>query len=252
MRTIVTRMLLSTVLSFVLIASCVAANSLLLWPIYPTITADKKATSVWIENKGRDDAYLQVRIFRWEQHNGQDTYTVQNQVIATPPFVQIPGGQKQLVRVLVQANIPAGQESAYRIIIDELPPVQPPTQVEETMAMAVKIRMRYSLPLFIYGNGLAAKPTMNADEDHWKDLQAQFVTENKKVFIRITNRGLRTVRLVDVQLETPGLQTKPLMPGLAGYIMPGQFKQWPVSRPISAKPSISASIEGKRYAIALL
>ncbi|MDW1913840.1 hypothetical protein [Vibrio sp. Vb0349] len=38
------------------------ANSLLIWPIYPKISEESNATSLWMVNKGSVDSYLQVRI----------------------------------------------------------------------------------------------------------------------------------------------------------------------------------------------
>ncbi|WP_322107832.1 fimbria/pilus periplasmic chaperone [Vibrio parahaemolyticus] len=43
-------------------------------------------------------------------------------MIATPPFVKIEPGEKQLIRILNQDEATAGKEYAYRVIIDELPP----------------------------------------------------------------------------------------------------------------------------------
>ncbi|TOO38913.1 protein CsuC, partial [Vibrio parahaemolyticus] len=99
MEFILKKSLLIATFIFVFISNA-NANSLLIWPIYPKITAETNATYLWMVNKGNVDSYLQVRIFKWGQNEGEDNYSNQNQLIATPPFVKIEPGEKQLIRIL--------------------------------------------------------------------------------------------------------------------------------------------------------
>ncbi len=84
MEFILKKSLLIATFLFVFISNA-NANSLLIWPIYPQITAETNATYLWMVNKGNVDSYLQVRIFKWGQNEGEDNYSNQNQLIATPP-----------------------------------------------------------------------------------------------------------------------------------------------------------------------
>ncbi len=227
------------------------ANSLLIWPIYPKITAETNATYLWIVNKGNVDSYLQVRIFKWGQNEGEDNYSNQNQLIATPPFVKIEPGEKQLIRILNQDETTAGKEYAYRVIIDELPPTHDPLTDSMENELAVKVRMRYSIPLFIYGKGLNNTQQQNKDSELWNGLQAQLIKKNNQRFIHIKNSGNHHVRLVNLQLDSPNKEPLMISEGLAGYILPEQYKVWPISYKNINNMSLSANIGGKRYKIPL-
>ena len=90
---------------------------------------------------------MQIRIVRWKQEGGYERYTAQQDVVASPPIVTIAKGSKQLIRLIKQGTIPSGVEQAYRIIVDEIP--QPDAKAEPSMGL--KLQMRYSIPLFVYG-----------------------------------------------------------------------------------------------------
>ena len=92
---------------------------------------------------------MQIRIVRWKQEGGYERYTAQQDVVASPPIVTIAKGSKQLIRLIKQGTIPSGVEQAYRIIVDEIP--QPDAKAEPSMGL--KLQMRYSIPLFVYGQG---------------------------------------------------------------------------------------------------
>ena len=124
-----------------------AAATILLWPIDPWLAADANATELWIQNRGNSATTMQVRIVRWKQEDGHERYTAQQDVVASPPIVTIGTGSKQLIRLIKQAPVPAGIEQAYRIIVDEIP--QPDAKAEP--AIGLKLQMRYSIPLFVYG-----------------------------------------------------------------------------------------------------
>lgn len=136
-----------------------AAGTILLWPIDPWLPADANATELWIQNQGNSATTMQVRIVRWKQEDGLERYTAQQDVVASPPIVTIGTGSKQLIRLIKQASVPAGIEQAYRIIVDEIP--QPDAKAEP--AIGLKLQMRYSIPLFVYGQGV---PTVKEGAHH--------------------------------------------------------------------------------------
>lgn len=127
-----------------------AAATILLWPIDPWLSAEARATELWIQNQGNSATTMQVRIVRWKQEGGYERYTAQQDVVASPPIVTIAKGSKQLIRLIKQGTIPSGVEQAYRIIVDEIP--QPDAKAEPSMGL--KLQMRYSIPLFVYGQGI--------------------------------------------------------------------------------------------------
>lgn len=152
-----------------------AAATILLWPIDPWLAADAKATELWIQNQGNSATTMQVRIVRWKQENGHERYTAQQDVVASPPIVTIAAGSKQLIRLIKQASVPAGVEQAYRIIVDEIPQAD----VKAEPAIGLKLQMRYSIPLFVYGQGI---PTIKEGAHH-------AVVETRNLSWRVTQAG---------------------------------------------------------------
>ena len=208
-----------------------AAATILLWPIDPWLSAEARATELWIQNQGNSATTMQVRIVRWKQEGGYERYTAQQDVVASPPIVTIAKGSKQLIRLIKQGTIPSGVEQAYRIIVDEIP--QPDAKAEPSMGL--KLQMRYSIPLFVYGQGI---PTLNEGAHHalanTQQLSWRVVQEGGKPALQVRNQGDVHVRLSQVAVEQGG-QKRTVAEGLLGYVLPGsteagRFRQGFISR----------------------
>ena len=146
--------------------SAQAASSILIWPIDPVLEADQQASALWLENRGDTPANLHIRVFAWNQEGFDDKYQNQRDVVGSPPVATIQPGQKQLIRLTRAKTFPAGEEHAYRIIIDEIPMPLPPSEAgSNKAAAAVRLQMRYSVPLFAYGAGLWSKPDASRPRD---------------------------------------------------------------------------------------
>jgi fimbrial chaperone protein len=218
-----------------------AAATVLIWPIDPFLTADKKATELWIENQGTAATTMQVRIIRWQQQGGFERYQQQQDVVASPPILRVNPGGKQLIRLIKQADMPQGKEQAYRIIIDEIP--QPADTSKPQMGL--KLQMRYSIPLFVYGNGM---PVEAEGANHVlvdsRNLSWSTTTLEGKPAIVVRNRDLVHVRLSQVSVRQGGRERE-MAPGLLGYVLPGQTRSWPLPDGVTHPTAISATINAR-------
>lgn len=188
-----------------------AQATFLIWPIYPKIEANEKATAVWLENTGQSDAMIQVRVFKWDQHNFQDNYAEQNEVIPSPPIAKIKVGEKHMLRLTRAVQTPDGQEIAYRVIVDELPIKL--NQKAEQDNSTVSFQMRYSIPLFTYGNQIGSGLTqesqkLNAKNNLAKPILTWWVKNNaqNKAELYIKNDGLKFARLSGIKTSTNAQQ----------------------------------------------
>ncbi|MGC5702029.1 molecular chaperone [Pseudomonas sp. NFXW11] len=225
-----------------------AASSVLIWPIDPVLEADQQASALWLENRGSETANLQIRVFAWSQSSFDDQYQNQRDVIGSPPVAKIEPGQKQLVRLTRTREIPPGQELAYRIIIDEIPSAKPIVpQGEAKSAAAIRFQMRYSVPLFAYGAGLWSKEDSSRPRDPKgagvPDLSWRKVAVDGKNFLELRNQGAVHARLTDVSVKQGG-QSRPLAPGLLGYVLPGAVMRWPVAEPLTAEATLQLRVNG--------
>ena len=225
-----------------------AATSVLIWPIDPVLEADQKAGALWLENRGSAPANLQVRVFAWRQGDYQEQYQAQREIIGSPPVASIAPGQKQLIRLTRTGPSPAGQEQAYRIIIDEIPPAIPVDKAAPGTTAAIRLQMRYSVPLFVYGEGLwgRADPEgkRNAEGVGKPQLSWRAVNVQGKPYLEVRNSGPVHARLTDVVVQQ-GSQSTPLADGLLGYVLPGASMRWPAPLLPNAGSVLKGRVNGQ-------
>ncbi|NUW58333.1 fimbrial biogenesis chaperone [Cronobacter muytjensii] len=218
-----------------------AAGNMLIWPIDPYLAPDDNAAELWIQNQGATPMTMQVRIVRWRQEGGNERYQQQQDVVASPPIVRIDGNKKQLIRLIRQAAIPAGVEQAYRIVVDEIPQPTEPGKPQ----LGLKLQMRYSIPLFAYGQGVA---TQRAGAHHAflqpENLSWRVVRDNAQPAIEITNRDQIHARISKVTIQQGG-QRRTLAEGLLGYVLPGQKRVFPLPASMPQPTQLSASVNAR-------
>ncbi|WP_110669846.1 molecular chaperone [Salinicola halophilus] len=218
------------------LSTSASAASLLLWPVHPVFEADEPAAALWIENRGESTAWLQVRVVGWEQQDGENRYPAQQSVVASPPMLEVGSGERHLVRLVRQVATPAGTEQAWRIILDEIPTLENRGATDEPKA-GVNLQMRYSLPLFSLGEGLA-----DADETG-DDLRWRLVDRNGATQLEISNRGERHVRLTQV-VGSGSRGDTTIAQGLLGYVLPESTQRWPLPDGVDID-SLTAKLNGQ-------
>jgi len=185
------------------------AAGLQISPFSITMPADKKADEVWLRNSSAEVVHAQVRVYRWSQADGEDVLSPEQNMVASPPMVQIEPGQQQLVRLVRVGPLsgPAAEERSYRLLIDELP-------VDRTTSKAgLNFVFRYSVPVFISGTA-PAKPVLD-----WSLRQ-----DGSQVWLRIANSGTSHAQLANIEFTPSGGKTIMAVNGLAGYALPGQYR----------------------------
>ncbi|PTV58980.1 protein CsuC [Acinetobacter seifertii] len=158
-----------------LVTPVMAQATFLIWPIYPKIEANEKATAVWLQNTGKTDAMVQIRVFKWNQEGLKDNYSEQSDIIPSPPVAKIKAGEKHMLRLTKSTNLPDGKEQSYRLIVDELPIRL--SDGNEQDASKVSFQMRYSIPLFAYGKGIGSGLTEESQKANAKNPLAKPVLQ---------------------------------------------------------------------------
>lgn len=230
-----------------------AATPILIWPVDPVVTTERGATALWLENRGPTLAVMQVRVLRWSQVDGEERYEEQDAVQPSPPIVQIPAQGKQMIRLTAPLAGRAAGEGAYRIIIDEVPVATEGLAAgngaagsgaaagETAPDSGIRIRMRYSIPLFVHGAAV--------DGPKGPVLRCSIVGRPGSRQVVIANSGTIHARLVDVAFDV-GRKPRPVAEGLLGYALPGSA----ISRPLPAglaggEPLTMAGEGGRRIPI---
>ncbi|WP_278648722.1 fimbrial biogenesis chaperone [Burkholderia lata] len=208
------------------------AASLQISPVTIEFGNDDTAAGITLHNPGERPVYGQVRVFRWDQADGQDTLTPTQDLVASPPLIEVGTQSEQLIRVVRASRAPAGIEQSYRLLIDELP------QPGETPTNGVSIRLRYSIPVFV-------EPAANgAPQLDWALLHS-----NGGWVLRVRNGGARRAQLASVELVTGDGHAYPLTHGLLGYALAGRTGQWSVPLPagvtLGGKVTVRAAVNSQ-------
>lgn len=197
-------------------ASNSVAASLQISPVIVDFAGDTQATGLTLHNPGDKPLYGQVRVFRWDQSTGEDQLVPTDDLIASPPLIQVAPNSEQLVR-LVKRNATASViEGSYRLLIDELP------AAEDNPAAGVTIRLRYSVPVFIASSVPTAQPI----------LQWHVSKENNQWWLLVHNGGNRHAQIAAIDIKSASGKTFPINKGLLGYVLPGRSRRWQL--PIAA------------------
>jgi fimbrial chaperone protein len=219
------------------------AGSILIWPVDPVIEADARATALWLENPGKAPITLQVRIYAWSQDGGKNGYAPQDTILGTPPIVSIAPGAKQLVRLTRTTPALAGREQAFRVVVDEIPTASPAA----TSGAAVSFRMRYSLPLFSYGTGMARGVAANAGTiGQLPNLTWRIIGSGGERQLEVHNSGAVHARLTDVAFSRAASADDDavLAKGLLGYVLPGATMRWPLPPGTTSANALIAAVNG--------
>ena len=128
------------------IVSSSQATSLQISPVLVEVPAPGAASKLLLKNSGSELVKAQIRIFKWIQENGKDKLVPTRDVVASPPLVKISPKGTNIVRVIRISKTPTDGEEAYRIIVDQLP------DRSKKSGVAVKLQMRYSVPVFFGGS----------------------------------------------------------------------------------------------------
>jgi fimbrial chaperone protein len=118
------------------------AASLQVSPVLINLRPGQAATGIWLQNAGDVPVCGRVRVFLWEQKNGADVLTPTDELIASPPVMQIPAKSTQTIRLVRRTAAPPGPGRQFRVLIDEVP-----TTAEARDGVAIKLQ--YSVPVFV-------------------------------------------------------------------------------------------------------
>ncbi|QGZ65998.1 fimbrial biogenesis chaperone [Paraburkholderia acidisoli] len=203
-------------------ASCIGAAhaaTLQISPVMVVLPKGANASGLTLRNSGDKPIYGQVRVFRWSQANGEDSLTPTQDVVASPPMIEIGAGGEQLVRLVRTAAAATGSEQSYRILIDELP------EPDTTPANGVSIRLRYSVPVFI---DPASEPTGEPNLS-WRvrHTEAGWTLE-------VENTGRRRAQIAGVEIVNGAGNAYAINKGLLGYALAGCGRQWQLPLPAAA------------------
>lgn len=199
-------------------------------PVLVEIAPQQAASGIMLRNPGTTAIYGQVRIYRWEQTDGDDVLTATEEIQASPPIIQVPPGGEQLVRLVRTSKELAPLERGYRLVIDEIPdPATPGIN-------GVVLRLRYSVPVFVAGAPPSPEP----------ELAWQATRAGDAWVLRLTNTGTRYAQVAALQVLNSAGKPVASIDGLVGYALAQRQREWriPAKQSAGGPVRIKALING--------
>lgn len=188
------------------------ASSLQISPVMIELQHSESAATLTLQNLGDRPLYGQVRVFRWDQIGNQDSLVATQDLVASPPLIEIPAHGDQFVRLVRSDTGNAREEQSYRLLIDELPASDNPEN-------GVTVRLRYSVPVFVEPEGMTGAPILTWHVRH----------DAEGWWLCVTNTGRRRARISKVQFVNADKKAYMVDKGLLGYALAGRSMQWRVN-----------------------
>lgn len=198
-----------------LLAGAAAAANLQISPVMINLRAGQGATGITMQNLGEAPVYGQVRVYLWEQNEGDDVLTPTQEVVASPPIIEIGPKSSQMIRLVRRSDQLPVSELCYRILIDEIP------REDSQAGSGVDIRLRYSVPMFV----------LPADERRAPALAWAVHKKDGQWMLRVRNSGTQRAQIGALELSNPAGQQFVIAPGLFGYVLAGRVREWRLPTP---------------------
>lgn len=172
-------------------------------PLRIEMDGPQRTETVRVINPSPRPIGVQVRIFNWDQENGEDVYSPSTELQVSPSIITIQPGDTQVFR-LMRRELPPQGERRYRLAVDQLPDpaLQRPGQATT--------RVRFTIPVFL--DRASAAPAALA----WS------IEGNS---LRLANTGQQTARMVNLAL-TGTAGDVPVEGFGLHYIMGGKQLSW--------------------------
>lgn len=210
------------------------AASLQVAPTSITLQPRQNADGLWLSNTGGDPLHAQVRVFRWTQVDGEERLEPTRDITISPPLIELPAGQRQLVRVIRLGAPPTDVETSYRVIVDELPiPETAPSPGGTGKRAGLEFTLRYSLPVFL----LPASAGTAESSQPQPVLQAKVLQNGTTAQLEISNTGAAHAQVSELVFVDAAGRRHVVREGLAGYVLPGERKRWPIPASLTVKPA---------------
>lgn len=210
----------------ILPATPARAASLQVSPIRLDLGADRPAAVMTLHNRGTEPINAQVRVFAWTQNPDEDMLDRTDRVVASPPIVSIAPGGDQTVRILRVSGEALSTEETYRLLVDEIP-------VDQTsQTTAVRVQLRYSVPVFVGAANGDQKPDLNFSLE---PVPAHVGSGNAYVTppslaLRAVNLDGTHAQISQVKLDWPDGHTSEMAGGLLGYALPHSTRRWIIAQ----------------------
>ena len=143
----------------ILCSTLACAASLDVSPVRIDLPASSRSAELRLTNTGAEELSVQIDVREWSQDfNGAEELVETQALLAVPPLVTIPPGERQIVRIGHLGQPALDIEKSFRVLVTELAPT-----AEAADRPALSMRLRLSIPVFVAPADGAAAPDIAID-----------------------------------------------------------------------------------------
>ena len=204
------------------------AANLQISPVTINMRAEQTSAGITLQNLGDAPLFGQVRVFLWDQANGEEAMSPTQELVASPPIVEIAANGRQTIRLVRTQAASAQQERTYRVLIDEV------GRDDDPARSGVDIRLRYSVPVFVLPSGAPGKEVLD-----W-----QVYRKDGEWMLRVQNTGNFHAQIGSLTLTNQAGKSFVISNGLFGYVLAGRMRVWrlPVPRDAALEGALAIAV----------
>ena len=204
------------------------AANLQISPVTINMRAEQTSAGITLQNLGDAPLFGQVRVFLWDQANGEEAMSPTQELVASPPIVEIAANGRQTIRLVHTQAASAQQERTYRVLIDEV------GRDDDPARSGVDIRLRYSVPVFVLPSGAPGKEVLD-----W-----QVYRKDGEWMLRVQNTGNFHAQIGSLTLTNQAGKSFVISNGLFGYVLAGRMRVWrlPVPRDAALEGTLAIAV----------
>jgi fimbrial chaperone protein len=189
------------------LSGAVHAQSLEVAPVNVELPAGAMVTTLRVTNRGTEATTIQVRAFAWDQKDGIDHLRATDDLMVSPPIVEVAPGADQVIRLMLHQPAEATEQS-FRILVDQIP--------RPGAAGTVQLALRLSIPVF-------AKPATRVEPT------LDWHVDSAGHALVATNRGTAHARIQSPALSAPNARMLEVATNVNPYVLPGATRRWRIT-----------------------
>ena len=184
-------------------------------PVRLHFTPRDRAVALTVVNEGDHAIRLEPEVMLWRQESsGADVLEASDDLIVSPPTIQLLPGAKQVVRVAHVSERDPVMERTYRLLVREVPPKLEPRADQVQLPIALVM----SLPVFV--TPLGARRQLDCD-----------LVEPTALLVSCENIGTAYAQFRDIELMHQGRRVARFEG--SPYLLPGARRSWSlISEPV--------------------
>lgn len=180
-------------------------------PLSLDLTTQQRSAVITVSNDDTKPIQLKVHAVRWTQNtSGEDQYQPTEDLVFFPKRLEIKPGEQRIIRTGLPAAPISGDERAYRLYVEELPPVDLPTDGQTKLS----VLLSFALPVFV-------APAMSTSK---LDIKSAELLRDGTLSMQMANVGATRARISrvisdDGKLTSDSLSSRYVFPTVAKTVV---------------------------------